>query len=457
MDGEKKFLKGMLTNAKKKGYTRFIEPCSGALAMSFLAGECGFEAENIEASDVTFFSGVLGRAVEGRPLDDMEIEIEGFTAEELKDPATALFAQLYWRKAKSTGVEYFREIMKDIFLRKDEHIEKINKQIELLRGKCGGLRYRDLDLIKHIEENLDDENAVIVACLPTYTSGYEKFFDDGGKVKWKEPSYEIYDTQKGLENVYEMVKDAKALVILYEERGIGDAIGEPVYARDAGRPDMRMYLVANRPEEAIELAEGRYIDSKGSAKMAPLKYPILPSEYEVTRKSQVCVIPIKAENATYYRRLWTHNFVGGASSSAMAMIIDGYMAGIFGYDKFTMSLGDKSDILFKFGMTAPNGKQRLNRLMYMLACNKEQVHLFLDDIQKEYIGGVMTVMITKYPESKEMRGIMKLVKKEKDDKCGYKLQYRTDIKDRTVKETMTEWMNKEEQWRKARKSHSNEE
>lgn len=450
-DSDKKFLKDLLVNARKSGYNRFIEPCSGALAMSFLAGECGFEPSKIEASDVSYFSGVIGRAVEGRPLDDMEIEAEGFTADELKDPAVALYAQLYLRKLKDSGVEYFREILKDITLRRDEHISNINRQIDLLRSKCGGLKYRDLDMFVHIEEALDDENAVIVMCPPTYTAGYEKFFDTKGKLKWKEPSYSIFDVKEGLKDLYEKVKDSKALVIIYEERAVGDSIGEPVYGRDAGRPGMCMYLVSNRPEEAVALAGGKQIDRKGGAKMAPLKYPILPSDYVVTKKSEVSVIPIKAENATYYRRLWTHNFVGGASSSAMAMIIDGYVAGIFGYDKFTMSIGDSKDLLFKFGMTAPNA-QRLNRLMYMLAVNREQVNYFLDDIGKETTCGVMTVMITKYPESKEMRGLMKLVKKDKDPTQGFKLQYRTDLKDRTTKETLREWLTKEEQWNRARKS-----
>lgn len=457
MDGEKRFLKGFLVNARKTGYTNFVEPCSGAFAMSFLAAECGFAPENIEAGDVTFFSGVVGRAVEGRSLDDMEISIEGFSAEELKDPATALYAQLYWRKMKAVGVEYFRELAKDIAIRRNEHIESINRQLDLLKKQCGGLRYRDVDLMRQVEEHLDEENTVIVICLPTYTQGYEKFFDTADKISWKEPNYDIFDVNEGLTALCEKVKDAKALVIIYEERRVGDAVGDPVYARDAGRQGIRTYLVANRPEEAAMLAEGKQIETKSGVKMTPLNYPTLPLCYEITRKSSISVLPIKAENATYYRRLWTHNFVGGASSSSMAMIVDGYVAGVFGYDKFTMSLGNASDLLFKFGMTAPNSKHRLNRLMYMLAVNRDQVNHFLDDMEKETIHGVMTVMITKYPESKEMRGIMKLVKKEKDDKCGFKLQYRTPICDRTAKETVIQWLQKEDQWKRKKGSSPNEE
>lgn len=446
---DKAFLKTLLVNARKAGYNRFIEPCAGALAMSFLAAESGFDPQRIEASDVSYFSGVFGRAVEGRPIDDMEIQAAGFSEEELEDPATALYAQIYLRTASKAGNDYFLEVLKDLKYRREEHISNIQDQIDYVKEKCKGLSYRDLDMWEHLDEVLDDETAVVVICPPTYTAGYEKFFDTQGRLHWHEPSYGIYDAVEGLNDLHERIKDAKALCIVYEERPAGEFVGQPVYGRDAGRAGMCMYLTANRPEEAMLLAEGKDIERNNGAKMSPLKKPILPSEYEVTDDSVVEVIPIKAENATYYRRLWTHNFVGGASGSAMAMIIDGYVAGVFGYDKFMVSLGNGSDLLFKFGMTAPSA-QRLNRLMYMLAVNKEVVHHFLSDLEKESIVGIMTVMITKYPESKEMRGLMKMVGKESEGKNGFKLKYRCDLKDRTKGETLREWLEKERRWKKQR-------
>lgn len=378
---DKSFLKKLLVNAKSNGYERFIEPCAGALAMSFLAAESGFEPKRIEASDVSYFSGVLGRAVSEKPIDDMCIKAEGFSEEELKDPATALYAQLYLRTVSKAGREYYFELLRDLKYRKAECIESINKQIDIVKAKCKGMSYRDLDMMVHLDEVLDDEKAIVVMCPPTYTAGYEKFFDTGGRLSWKEPSYGIYDCETGLYDLHEKIRDAKALVIVYEERAIGEAVGEPIYGRDAGRAGMYMYLTSNRPEEATALANGKDIERKNGVKMSPLKKPILPSEYVVTSKSVVDVIPIKAENATYYRRLWTHNFVGGSSGSSMAMIIDGYVAGVFGYDNFVMCLGNGKDLLFKFGMTAPN-EQRLNRLMYMLAVNREIVNNYLNDIQK---------------------------------------------------------------------------
>lgn len=452
--GDKEFLKVLLKNARTKGYDRFIEPCAGALAMSFLAAESGFDPKKIEASDVSYFSGVYGRAVSDQSIEDMGIKAKGFTEEELKDPATALYAQLYLKSLKSAGKEYFYELIRDLKYRKAEHIQKINEEIDKVKEKCKGMKYFDKDMWVHLDETMNDEHAVIILCPPTYTAGYEKFFDTAGMVQWNEPEYGIFDIDTGLQELRDKVQNAKALVIWYEERPAGESVGVPIYARDAGREGIYVYLVSNRPEEATELAHGKNIGRKGGVKMSPLKKPILPSEYEVTENSVVDVVHMKAENATYYRRLWTHNFVGGASGSCMALIIDGYIAGVFGYDKFTMSLGSNSDLFFKFGIAAPS-KQRLNRLMYMLETNREIVNNFLDDIQKEKTKGVFTTMITKYPESKEMRGLMKMTAREYDALLGYKLRYRCDIQDRSKEETLKEWVKKEQNWLKARNKSKN--
>lgn len=53
---EQKFLKPLIENARKQGYTRFVEPCAGAFAMSHIAAQCGYKPSEIEASDVSMFT-----------------------------------------------------------------------------------------------------------------------------------------------------------------------------------------------------------------------------------------------------------------------------------------------------------------------------------------------------------------------------------------------------------------
>ena len=446
---DKKFLLTLLTNARIAGYERFIEPCAGALAMSYVAAEAGFDPKKMEASDVSFFSGAFGRGVMKTDTSDMGIVAEGFTAEELLDPATALYAQAYLRMTQKAGVEFYYEYLRDLKLNKEKHIHHIQEQIDEISEKCYGLTYRDLDINAHIDEVLNDETAVIVACVPTYTAGYERFFDTGGKLHWNEPDYGIWDTKNSLKALYAKAKDAKALLIVYEEQKQGETVFAPIYGRDAGRPEMCMYLTTNRPDEATALLQGKSIFRKTGSVAVPCKCSILPKDYEITEKSKIEVGTIKSENVRYYRTLWTHNFVGTTNTNGYALYIDGYIAGVFGYYNMLMLLRTSYDLDLLFGVSAPSDK-RLNRLLYMVSTKREIVLSAIDDILKEYVTGVATTMITKYPESKEMRGIMKLFRREEVKPCGYMLRYRTDLHDKSLEEILAEWLQKEKKWQEQR-------
>lgn len=134
---EQKFLVTLIETAAKSGYTRFVEPCAGTFAMANLAVQNGFKPEQIETSDVNMMSTVLGYAITGQSLEPLEIHAQGFSDEELLDPATALYAQLYLRTSKNAGNDYFYQILTDLRLRREEHIEidDVDDMIESFVGK----------------------------------------------------------------------------------------------------------------------------------------------------------------------------------------------------------------------------------------------------------------------------------------------------------------------------------
>ena len=163
---EQKFLVTLIETAAKSGYTRFVEPCAGTFAMANLAVQNGFKPEQIETSDVNMMSTVLGYAITGQSLEPLEIHAQGFSDEELLDPATALYAQLYLRTSKNAGNDYFYQILTDLRLRREEHIESINRQIEVIKNLLGGMSYRPLDMWEHLKEVLDDPHALVIANPP---------------------------------------------------------------------------------------------------------------------------------------------------------------------------------------------------------------------------------------------------------------------------------------------------
>ena len=182
---------------------------------------------------------------------------------------------------------------------------------------------------------------------------------------------------------------------------------------------------------------------------------ILPIDYEITENTKIQLCQIERSEAQYYRQLWTHNFVGSQAPINIAVLIDGKIAGVFGVDKAALTMGafgtQVSDALFlMYGMTVHHKKYRLGRLLTMLAQNREFVFKICNDLEKEKVGSLKTVQMTKYPEAKEMRGIMKLTKRVPDAKMGFRLTYESDLKERTEKQTLLEWLRREEKWRKER-------
>lgn len=325
---EQKFLKVLLENARKNGYTKFVEPCAGAFAMSHLAVQSGFKPSEVESSDVSMFTSIMGYAVTGKPLDELEIHAKGFSDEELLDPAVAMYAWKYLSTVKNAGKEYFYNFMLDLASRREEHIRNIREQLERAKGILNGMNYRALDMWKHMDEVLNDEHCIVIANPPTYAAGFEKYYDTGGMMTWKEPEYGIFDPKTGLQEFMDLCKDAKCLVLCYEENEPGKTAGEPVFARYGVRSGVNVYLTANRPEEATDLANGKKIARPGESKLSCLECSMLPRDYEITEKTKVQLCQIERAEAQYYRQLWTHNFVGSSAPINIAVLIDGKIAGV---------------------------------------------------------------------------------------------------------------------------------
>lgn len=443
---EQKFLYSLFKTAREAGYTRFVEPYAGTFAMANLAVDTGYKPSQIETSDVSMMPTILGYAICGKPLDTLEIKAKGFSDEELLDPATALYAQLYLRTVKKAGTEYFHNLLADLSFNQEKYVSQIRESIEKNKQRLGGMNYRPMCMFDHLKEVLDDEHAIVIANPPTYFSGYEKYYDTAGTMTWKEPPYEMFDPSTGHSKLFEMVKDAKALVLCYQEKPAGEYVGDAIYARAATRKGMNAYLCSNRGEEAEALAHGKKIKRPNESALEPLPCSIMPTDYEITEKSDLKIVKVKAANTQYYRKLWTHNFVGSSATFNFAVLIDGLVAGVFGISKMTAEA-----LFIWYVMKVPHKELRLGRLVYMLAQNRSLTDTVTNDYERERVVCVRTAMLTKYPENKEVRGIMKMTERKKDKEHGFKLTYEAPIiEGRSEKETLTEWLRREKEWQAKR-------
>ena len=135
---------------------------------------------------------------------------------------------------------------------------------------------------------------------------------------WKEPDY-VFDPATSLTELMNLVKDAKCLVICYEENSPGKTAGSPIFAQCSSRDGINVYLTSNRPEETTNLARGKKIARSDEADVLPLNCQVLPLDYEISEDSKISIAKIERANAQYYRKLWTYNFTGAAASKNFAV------------------------------------------------------------------------------------------------------------------------------------------
>jgi hypothetical protein len=298
--------------------------------------------------------------------------------------------------------------------------------------------------------------------------GWERFYNTGGRLTWREPTYAFFNPHTDMVKLAAMIREAKALVLLYEEVGFGQSVLPAVFARGGAMKDkhdtggvrsMATYLSSNRPDEIEALAAGRKIARREPENLRPTNLPILPPTYEPIDASRVALVSLDAGQSAYYRQLWTHRFLGAVTPmNGLGLVLDGYLAGIFAYTRLGLDMGAfgkvaKEDaLLLQCGVTPRLEGWRLGRLVTKLALSRAVLAQFLDDVALVRVTHIFTMQFTKYPEAKEMRGLMKLQVRQPFTnkwglKKGFKLRYQAPIEATTMEEAYAWWIKDERRYR----------
>jgi hypothetical protein len=141
-------------------YTRFVEPCAGAFVMPLIAREAGWQPTQMESSDVSLFSSVCGLYLGGKDLGVLDVRVDGQPLE-LDGPtdvqaALILYTQLLLRMETRPEVDYWKELIRDLYDRRKDHIEAIRDDLAKLQKRLGGIEYEPLDLWAHLDRHADN-------------------------------------------------------------------------------------------------------------------------------------------------------------------------------------------------------------------------------------------------------------------------------------------------------------
>lgn len=433
-----------------------MEPCAGAFAIPAVALREGWTVPQLECSDVSLFTSVMGYVCAGRDLAELDVRIDGELAllddDPVKAAASIMYEQLVLRIDEKPDNEYWGGIRRDLKERANAHREAIGAGVARLQDRFPGLNYRAMDLWDHIAEVQDDPATVISLSPPTYLSGYEKFFDTGGRLTWQGPNYGLFDPAIHFKQIARESQSWKALLLMVEGTE-AEPSEHPFYARRGPGKDWSWYGWTNRPE--VLEAVGLTAIPRPGYDAKPLPLPILPDDHVIRADSAIRVERIDAINARYYKQLWAHRIETKDAGSDWAVIIDGHLAGVGGYSyndaPALLSAVGEDAVLLTYGF-GPKHDMRLARLVALLALNRDVIRRFVPPWHALGVGHVKTVQFSRHPEAKLYRGVMKLQGRKSDPVHGFRLVYKAPIKDRSVEETLARWHKQEQQRKQARSS-----
>jgi hypothetical protein len=462
---ERIYCNGLLRRLRSAGYTTYEEPAVGSFAMPLVAVDAGWETGQMGTSDVHLFSSVLGELCAGRGMDALDARLDGQPIATVGAPPARQAAQVIWaqylaRIAPMAGTYYWAQLAESMANASAGYLDNLQAQLEVLAGRLAGLEYHHESLWDHMERVADNPEAVIISNPPTYAGAYEKFFDTKDAITWDTPDYEVFDAPADIPRMVEFMEGRAALLVVQQQQTAGNSAHDrPVYARQLSGSEL-VYLNSNRPDEVEAIMDGLRVTNRRMPTHAARKWPVLPDDYDVTSDAVIATVPVDGRVAEAYRAQWMHRISSAPGGGNVLLTIDGYAAGIIGYSANSVvnSYSKKwsRHLILRFAFGAQHKSLRLTRLATMVALLHDTAWRIASPKSSLAIGsslGLVTVEMTRHPEAKGLRQLMKLEDRQ-SHQDGYKLVYAASwTPDATLDSTLTSFLEGEQRWLKARNSN----
>ncbi len=440
----------------KKGHTKFVTPCVGSFAMVEAAVKGGVKPTDIVASDITLYSSVLGyildptKSVEELKFEPHDPELKEIWDEISTDSEYELAAKILFCIHLSQIVpkkEWIRWQRITMLEQRFEIVGKYAAGLKRLDGEIGGLTYECRDAHAHVAEFWGDSSVWVWYNPPAYKGGYTKMFDPKGKYSWADPSGVVELTFKEIAPFVDELFEKTCTATIYVEEWYPidswqDGKWFVHYAEPYGKTLRYIHIAVNKAD-IVDVP----LMARPKITYLPGKVPPVYNDEEITAGSVIEFVPCKREVALYFYDLFVRELGMTQAESYYLFMVDGRVAGTVGLFLSNYIVQRKPILHETFGLSPTSQRYlRLNRLLMRYLTSKEfarQVEttltdsLFLPDLEV-----LQTTCLSKYPEVKVNRGILKLVRREKQPNGRFKLIYRSDFHDMTMKEVVAEWLKK---------------
>lgn len=178
-----------------------------------------------------------------------------------------------------------------------------------------------------------------------------------------------------------------------------------------------------------------------------MSYQVIPPDYQITKNALIGYASTTRREGLRYRDMFMRRLSSDSVvQSNFLFVVDGMVAGVCGlnaagnyYNEVKHQACEDEYIWILYSMSAYSIRHnRLNKLM--LLCAKCDSLLNRFDSYNRRARGFETTCLSRFPESKQMRGVAKLINREKLKSGDYRLVYRAERTQQTYGEVLSEWI-----------------
>ena len=436
-----------LLQAARGPYSRVVAPCVGRLTIPHLAVAAGWEARQIEASDISLFSTVLGYCAAGKDLSELNVQVHGEEpwlqpqGEGLQYAAETLFAQKFL--TLDTRSHYGQAFAQEMRHNRDVLLVQLAQQIQTIAEKLSGIAYEAADLWDVIEAARDAPRAIIALNPPTYSGGYTKLFDTHGALTWDEPRAAQFDHTSDTQRLHDLLMSCQGLTLMMKGEALQGIPEHHVVCAAQVNAKRTDFLLANKPELARELY-GISARPQPDLQLKQPQWPPLQDADPIPAGAAVEMVLVDEATATYFRELWAHAMPPSGSSfgSLFLLVIDGRAAMLLRTSAPPTSAFWEGCGYLWWGIV-PKSRRRLQRLGLACAMTTTFRDLAFKSLpEKERL---RSTCFSRHPQVNSYRGLFELVQRDPGPGGSYKLLYEAPFRPGTWAECFSAWYQKEAQ------------
>jgi hypothetical protein len=430
---------------------KWLVPCAGQFSIPEMLVGLGIAPDRIWTSDITLFSSVLGyladveKNVAELQFAPASVELKNILgtlpSSEIELAATILYA-IKWVQLSSKK-DFYMWQRKSLEVERERVLSIYGATLETYKKKMSGMHYDIRDAFVHVKQEAENNKCVVWFNPPGYKGGYTKMFDAHGQYSWAEPHINELDPDKN-DAFLVSLTDVPAHVLVYSTEGHAvDGLPESwqaIFSALNEKQRKKSYVMSNK-----SLNVGVVVRSK--LKDTQPKHALF-DDHTITAESKVSMVRCSKEDALYYYDLFVRELGMVKAEIYYLFCIDGQVAGTCGFF-FRDWMMKRSSALFEtFGLSMTSLRYaRLGRLlMTTITCEEFKEQFVAETLKKSTLQRELTTLkttcLTKYPEAKKNRGILKLTHRERMPNGRFYLSYETAWHKKTYQGIISEWVEK---------------